>query len=65
MVMNYVTRRNVICIRFLFIVLLLILLSKYPNSFLFALLGFYFASWLEDSLRNIRLLEEEKEKPPT
>ena len=65
MVMNYETHRSITWIRFLIIVFLLILLSKYPNGFLYALLGFCFADWMEDSLKTIRLLEEEKEKPST
>lgn len=65
MLVDYETHRNGTWIRFLIIVLLLVLLSKYPNGFIYALLGFCFADWLEDSLRTIRLLEEEKEKPST
>ena len=65
MVMNYETHRSMTWIRLFIIILLLVLLSKYQNGFLYASLGFCFADWVEDSLKTIRLLKEEKEKPST
>ena len=65
MAIDYETHRNATWIRFLVIIFLLVLINKYPNGFLYALLGFCFADWVEDSLKTIRLLEEEKEKPST
>ena len=65
MAMDYETHRNATWIRLFIIILLLVLLDKYQNGFLYATLGFCFADWLEDSLKTIRLLEEEKEKPST
>lgn len=65
MSMYYETHRNATWIRLFVIILLLVLLSKFQNGFLYATLGFCFADWLEDNLKTIRLLEEEKEKPST
>ena len=65
MVKNYETQRSITWIRLFIIIFLLVLLSKYENRFLYASLGFCFADWIEDNLKAIRLLEEEKEKPST
>lgn len=65
MVKNYETQRSITWIRLFIIILLLVLLSTYQNGFLYASLGFCFADWIEDSLKAIKLLEEEKEKPST
>lgn len=45
-------------IRFIVIIILICILYYYNNLFVAALLGFFFADWMEDSLRDKRLLRE-------
>lgn len=45
-------------IRFIVIIVLICLLFHYNNLFIAAVIGFFFADWMEDSLRDKRLLAE-------
>lgn len=55
---KYDNERSNTWFRFIIIVVLLCLLFHYKNLFIAALIGFFFADWMEDSLKDKRLLAE-------
>ena len=55
---KYDNDRSNTWIRFIVIIVLICLLFYYNNLFIAAAIGFFFADWMEDSLRDKRLLQE-------